>query len=94
MKKQKQSHIDVMFTNNYNGEKNFKKMCKFHSWKCRKLPKNTGVRGIGAPDIVYRIYGNYSMYEILKGYRVFIEHIGLSTHDINFPNINNLMRFR
>jgi len=94
MKKQKRFYIDIMFTNTYGSENNFKKMCKFNNWKCRRLPKDTGLRGISAPDTVYRIYGDYSMDEILKGYRVFIEHIGLPIHNTNFPNIDNLMQFR
>jgi hypothetical protein len=94
MKKQKRSYIDVMFTNTCGSENNFKKMCKFHSWKCRRLPKKPGLFGISTPNTVYRIYGNYSMDEILKGHRVFIEHVGLPMHDTNFPNIDNLMQFR
>lgn len=75
MKKQKQFYIDVMFTNIYGSEKHFKKMCKFNNWKCRKLPKKPSLFGVDAPNTVYRIYGNYSMDEIVKGYRVFIDNL-------------------
>lgn len=54
--KNKNDYFDVMFTNIYDSEKTFRKICKQKNYKIRKINRPTGLHGNDAPDTVFRVY--------------------------------------